>query len=58
MAIYKTIKDNQLFLYINGELIYKRWLNTGQSIIFDVMAFDKNTLISINDKKTIKNDFR
>ena len=54
MAIYKVIKDNQLYLYMNGNLIYKRWLITGQSIIFDVMTYDKNTLISINDKKQLK----
>ena len=52
MAIYKLIFDNQLFLYMNGGLIYKRWLNTGQSFVFDVMPYAKYTYASITD--TIK----
>jgi len=42
-------KDNELYLYMNGELIYKRWLNTGQSKVFDVMAYDKYTYASYAD---------
>jgi translation elongation factor EF-Tu-like GTPase len=34
---------------MNGKLIYKRWLKTGQSKVFDVMAYDKYTLTSIRD---------
>jgi translation elongation factor EF-Tu-like GTPase len=34
---------------MNGKLIYKRWLKTGQSKVFDVMAYDKYTLTSIKD---------
>jgi len=49
MAIYKLIFDNQLFLYMNGGLIYKRWLNTGQSFVFDVMPYAKYTYASITD---------
>lgn len=45
--IQKSIIDNQLYLYMNGKLIYKRWLLTGQSIVFDVMPYTKRTLISI-----------
>ena len=30
----KKIIDNQLFVYYNGELIYKKWLLTGQSKVF------------------------
>ena len=45
--IYKQIIDNQLYLFMNGKLIYKKWLNTGQSLIFDIMAYDKNTFVSI-----------
>lgn len=41
--------DNELLLYQNGQLIYKRWLNTGQSKVFDVMAYDKYTYASITD---------
>lgn len=34
---------------MNGKLIYKRWLNTGQSKVFDVMAYDKYTYQSYTD---------
>lgn len=54
MAIHKEIIGNELYVYINGRLSYKRWLNTGQSVVFDVMAYDKHTLVSITDKGTIK----
>jgi len=50
MLITKEIsKDNELYLYMNGKLIYKRWLNTGQSKVFDVMAYDKYTYSSYTD---------
>ncbi|WP_207515903.1 hypothetical protein [Longitalea luteola] len=49
MAILIKIEGNELYLYMNGNLIYKRWLNTGQSKIFDIMAYDKYTLASIRD---------
>ncbi|MGE8428009.1 MAG: hypothetical protein ACN6O7_09040 [Sphingobacterium sp.] len=34
---------------MNGKLIYKRWLDTGVSKVFDVMAYDKYTLASIKE---------
>jgi len=50
MLITKEIsKDNELCLYMNGKLIYKRWLNTGESKVFDVMAYDKYTYTSYTD---------
>jgi len=49
MGILKKIEDKELYLYMNGNLIYKRWLDTGQSKIFDIMAYDKYTLTSIGD---------
>lgn len=33
--ITKEVKDKQLFVYYNGRLIYKRWLNLGYGIVFD-----------------------
>lgn len=45
--IHKEVKENELYLYINGTLVYKRWLDTGASKVFDVMAYDKFTLASI-----------
>ena len=33
--IYKEIKDDQLLVYHNGILIYKKWLKTSQSVVFE-----------------------
>lgn len=49
MAISKRIENDELYLYMNGALIYKRWLSSGNSKIFDVMAYDKYTLMSYKD---------
>ena len=50
MVIFKEISDdNELYLYMNGKLIYKKWLDTGQSKVFDVMAYDKYTYASYTD---------
>ena len=51
MIFKKKTKDNELYVYMNGKLIYKKWLNTGQSKVFDVMAYDKYTLKSIKEKE-------
>ncbi|WGH76615.1 barstar family protein [Tenacibaculum tangerinum] len=48
MRIRKEIKDNnELYLYFNEKLIYKRWLNYGYSKVFDKMAYGKDTFVSI-----------
>ncbi len=47
MIFKKIIKDNELYIFMDGELVYKRWLNTGQSKVFDIIAYDKYTLKSI-----------
>lgn len=48
MSLRKEIKhDNELYLYSNGKLIYKRWLNQGYSKVFDKMAYGKDTFVSI-----------
>lgn len=49
MFTKELTEDNELLLYQNGQLIYKRWLNTGQSKVFDVIAYDKYTYTSITD---------
>ncbi|MTB50752.1 hypothetical protein [Lewinella sp. W8] len=41
--------DNEFYLYLNGKLIYKKWLDTGASKVFDVMAYDKYTYASYSD---------
>ena len=50
MAFSKEIVNDELYIYMNGTLIYKRWLKTGQSKIFDVTAYDKYTLQSIKEE--------
>ncbi|WP_460219360.1 hypothetical protein [Psychroserpens sp. MEBiC05023] len=50
MIIRKEIKDdNELYLWFNGKLIYKRWLNQGYSKVFDHFAWGKYTDQSITD---------
>jgi len=49
MAIFKKIENDELYLYMNGVLVYKRWLSTGNSKIFDIMAYNKYTLMSYTD---------
>jgi len=50
VIIRKEIKnDKELYLYFNGKLIYKRWLNLGYGKVFDTHAFGKYTDYSIPD---------
>ena len=51
LAIKKVIDGDEFYLYMDGNLIYKRWLKTGESKVFDVMAYDKYTYTSIKDIK-------
>jgi hypothetical protein len=47
----KEIHGNELYLFNGkGELIFKRWLNQGRSVVFDVMTYDKDTLVSITEE--------
>lgn len=50
MIIKKEIKnDNELYLYFNGKLIYKRWLDLGYGKVFDTHAFGRYTDYSITN---------
>lgn len=50
MIIKKEITDNnELYLYFNGKVIYKKWLDHGYSKVFDYLAYDKYTERSITD---------
>lgn len=52
----KEIHGNELYLYNGkGELIFKRWFDHRRSVVFDVMAYDKHTLVSITDETLEKN---
>lgn len=50
MVFKKKTKDNEIYVYMNGKLIFKKWLKTGESKVFDLIAYDKYTLKSINEK--------
>ena len=50
MIIKKEITDdNEFYLYFNGKLIYKKWLDQGYSKVFDHFAWGKYTENSITD---------
>lgn len=49
MTFHKEIKGDELYLYYNGKLIFKRWLKAGYSKVFDVMAYSEYTLLSIKE---------
>jgi hypothetical protein len=52
----KEIIDDELYLYNGkGELIFKRWITKNISVVFDIMVYNKDTLVSITDKD-IKNE--
>jgi len=50
MAIYKIITPYEIFVYMNGRLIFKKWFNSTQSLVFDVMPYDRHTLMSYTDE--------
>ena len=45
--VHKELIGNELYLYMNGRLIFKRWIKQNRSVVFDVATYDKNTLVSI-----------
>ncbi|GAL83669.1 hypothetical protein MYP_896 [Sporocytophaga myxococcoides] len=51
MRIFEKIENNEVYLYMDGKLRYKRWLDSGQSKVFDIMAYDQYTLASFRDWK-------
>lgn len=51
----QEIHGDELYLFNEkGELIFKRWLKQNRSVVFDVMTYDKDTLMSITEE-TLKN---
>jgi len=50
MNIRKEIKDdNEFYLWFNGKLIFKKWLNQGYSKVFERGAWGKYTDYNITD---------
>lgn len=35
MAAYSEVVGNEVYVYMNGSLIYKKWLNQNNSIVFN-----------------------
>lgn len=41
--IYTVIAGNECYIYMNGKLLHKKYINHNQSgVTFDVMAYRKN----------------
>ena len=53
----KKIIGNELYLYnAKGELIFKRWIDAGYSLVMDLIPYHKkDSLVSITDNGVIKN---
>lgn len=50
-TLTKQVVGDELYLYnAKGECIFKRWLNQGCSMVFDLMSYGKNTLVSITEE--------
>lgn len=53
--IYKEIIDNELYVYMNGSLLYKRWLNQNKGIVLDCKVFIQSfTAKDVENFKLIK----
>lgn len=37
--IVKEVKNNELYVYMNGSLLYKRWLKHGYGMVFGCEIF-------------------
>ncbi|KAB1153472.1 hypothetical protein F7018_16705 [Tenacibaculum aiptasiae] len=49
MIIKKEIIDHEFYLWFNGKLVFKKWLDQGSSKVFDYHAWGKYTEYSITD---------
>ena len=53
----KEIHGDELYLFnAKGELIFKRWISQKRSVVFDVMTYDKHTLVSITEETLKQKD--
>lgn len=53
MIYKKFTTTNELYVYMNGKCIFKKWIDQGYSKVFDIMAYDSFTLVSINDQEEV-----
>lgn len=49
MSIKKEIKNNEIYLWMNGKLIFKKWIDENYSEFFDRSAWVKYTTQSITE---------
>mgnify|MGYP006269164691 CR=1 FL=1 len=50
-TLRKEIVSNELYLYnAKGELIFKRWIKQGYSMVMDLMPYTKHTFTSITEE--------
>ncbi len=52
-----VINNNETYVYLNGQLIYKKWRDSGYSLIFNKghLPQDYRTRESITDKGRVVN---
>ncbi len=58
MAAHSEIIGNEVYVWMNGSLLYKKWLNTSQSALFTTnpsFVYDRSTLVSITDEGVVNN---
>jgi len=56
MGAHSEIIGNEVYVYMNGKLLYKRWLDTDQSILFDGASVYRGSdkTLSITDKNVVQ----
>lgn len=55
MSVYSEIIGNEVYVWMGGKLLYKKWLdNSSESIIFDVAGVIRksDSKISISDDRS------
>jgi len=50
MAALSVTINNEVYIYMNGYLIMKKWIKENRSVVFDIKTYDKNTLHTIKDE--------
>lgn len=54
-TLRKKVIGDELYLFnAKGEVIFKRWIKLGYSIVFTPFPYGKDTFTSITDKGIVK----